>query len=135
LHTAHPRSAAEFYVQHLGFEAIVDLEWFVCLQHPDHSSLELALVQKDHEAVPESYRGESTANVGLAFFVEDVDAEAARLTAAGVQVLLPAHTEPWGQRRFQLRGPGGAVVEVLQVVEPDPQWMTANVPGSGGSEA
>lgn len=34
--------------------------------------------------------------------------------------------EPWGQYRFQLAGPQGLFVEVLQRVPPDPQWLRDN---------
>ncbi|WP_162907582.1 hypothetical protein [Allorhizocola rhizosphaerae] len=35
-------------------------------------------------------------------------------------------TEPWGRRRFQVAGPDGVFVEVLESVTPDPQWLAAN---------
>ncbi|MFP3713504.1 hypothetical protein [Puerhibacterium sp. TATVAM-FAB25] len=34
-------------------------------------------------------------------------------------------TEPWGQRRFQVAGPAGLVVELVQQVAPDPEWSAA----------
>lgn len=39
---------------------------------------------------------------------------------------MPLVTEPWGQRRFQVLGPDGLRVEVLQSVAPDPQWLADN---------
>ena len=33
--------------------------------------------------------------------------------------------EPWGQRRVQLAGPGGPVIELVQPVEPDREWVAA----------
>jgi hypothetical protein len=38
-------------------------------------------------------------------------------------IVLPLVTEPWGQRRFQVTGPDGLVVEVLQPVDPSPEWL------------
>ena len=55
-----------------------------------------------------------------------MDAELARLHTAGVEVVMPLVTEPWGQRRFQLAGPDGLLIEVLQLVPPDPQWLADN---------
>ena len=57
---------------------------------------------------------------------EDVEAEERRLRAAGQKVVLPLAREPWGQYRFQLAGPQGLFVEVLQRVPPDPQWLRDN---------
>lgn len=46
-------------------------------------------------------------NICLAFTVEDVDAEYARLTAAGVSVIEPPETRPWGMRNMSFADPDG----------------------------
>jgi uncharacterized glyoxalase superfamily protein PhnB len=61
----------------------------------------------------------------LALLVEDVDSAHEQMRAGGVPVLMPLTAEPWGQRRFQVAGPAGLVVELLQTVAPDPEWMAA----------
>ena len=61
----------------------------------------------------------------LALVVDDVDRHYERLMAGEVQVLKPLVTEPWGQRRVQPAGPDGLVIELVQPVEPDPEWMAA----------
>jgi hypothetical protein len=45
--------------------------------------------------------------------------------AKGASILKPLVTEPWGQRRVQVAGPDGLVIELVQPVEPDPDWMAA----------
>jgi uncharacterized glyoxalase superfamily protein PhnB len=49
--------------------------------------------------------------------VDGVDAEERRLRRAGLEIVLPLVTEPWGQRRFQVAAPDGVVVEVVQMAE------------------
>jgi uncharacterized glyoxalase superfamily protein PhnB len=83
----------------------------------------LDFVQRDHESWPEATRGKAIAGTLLAFQVADVDGEFERLRPAGLEVVLPLVTEPWGQRRFQVAGPDGLLVELLQTVPPDPQWL------------
>ncbi|QKE84829.1 VOC family protein [Arthrobacter sp. NEB 688] len=46
--------------------------------------------------------------------VDDVDAAWAEVLAAGVEVVHPLVTEPWGVRRFFVRAPGGVVVNIAQ---------------------
>ncbi|MFY0536280.1 VOC family protein [Nannocystis pusilla] len=75
--------------------------------------------------------GKPVAGSLLAFLVADVDAEHERLSRAGLEIVLPLVTEPWGQRRFQVAAPDGLFVEVLQSVAPDPAWLAAN--GLGAS--
>lgn len=118
-----PRAAADFYVEHLGFKVMADIGWFVSAQHPDHPTLDLAFVRRGHGSLPEPHREDRPSGVGLAFLCEDADAEEARLRAAGLEFVLGLRSEPWGQRRFQVAGPDGVVVEVLQLVDPDPEWM------------
>ena len=48
----------------------------------------------------------------VAFFCEDVDAEHARLAAAGVRVLAPPTDRPWGERTLHVADPDGNVVEL-----------------------
>lgn len=50
----------------------------------------------------------------VAFFVEDVDADHARLQAAGVAVLAPPTDRPWGERTLHVVDPDGNVVELTR---------------------
>ena len=53
----------------------------------------------------------------VAFLVEDVDAEAARLRAAGAQILAGPTDRPWGHRTLHLLDLDGFVVELAQEIE------------------
>jgi catechol 2,3-dioxygenase-like lactoylglutathione lyase family enzyme len=123
-----PTAAGQWFEQHLGFAVLVDLGWYVSTQHPDHPEVRIDFVRSDHETWPAPASG--VAGAMLALVVADVDAEHERLAAAGVRVLKPLVTEPWGQRRVQVAGPDGLVVELVQPVDPDPAWMAAQ--GLGG---
>jgi lactoylglutathione lyase len=50
----------------------------------------------------------------IALFVEDVDAEHARLRAAGVAVLAPPTDRPWGERTLHVADADGNVVELTR---------------------
>ena len=54
----------------------------------------------------------------VAFFVEDVDAEYARLRAAGVPVLASPTDRPWGGRTLHVADPDGNVVELTRAKQP-----------------
>jgi uncharacterized glyoxalase superfamily protein PhnB len=121
-----PARAAAWFAEHFGFTVNIDLGWYVNTQHPGHPQYSLDFVREDHESWPERMRGREVTGALLAFLVEDVDAEFERLSGAGVEVVMDLVTEPWGQRRFQLAGPDGLLIEVLQAVAPDPEWLKAN---------
>lgn len=120
---AEPSAAGTWFATHLGFEVLVDLGWYVSTRPAGHDGLRVDLVARDHDtwvAPVDGVRGAM-----LALVVTDVDALADRLVAGGVDVLRPLVTEPWGQRRVQVAGPDGLVVELVQPVDPDPEWMAA----------
>ncbi|MGN9914699.1 VOC family protein [Phytohabitans sp. LJ34] len=118
-----PAASAAWFTEHFGFTVGIDLGWYVNTQHADHPNVSLDFVQRDHQSWPQASRGRNVVGTLLAFLVADVDAEFARLDAAGMEVVMPLVTEPWGQRRFQVAGPDGLLVEVLRMVAPDPQWL------------
>lgn len=119
----NPAASAAWFAEHFGFEVGIDLGWYVNTRHADHQNVSLDFVRRDHESWPEVTRGKNIAGTLLAFLVADVDAEFERLSSAGLAVVMPLVTEKWGQRRFQVAGPDGLLVEVLQMVAPDPQWL------------
>lgn len=121
--SAEPTAAGAWFAEHLGFQVSVDLGWYVSAQHADNEWLSVDFVQHDHETWLEPASGVRGAM--LAFVVPDVDAQHDRLTSRGVPILKPLVTEPWGQRRVQVAGPDGLVIELVQPVDPDPDWMAA----------
>ena len=118
-----PVASAKFYTEHFGFTAVAQLPWFVSLQHPEHDKLNLDLLKKNHEAAGPHLQSQTTSGVMLALVVNDLDLEAGRLLQEGLTFLMPPTAEPWGQKRLQLLGPDGVVVELLQFVAPDPDWL------------
>jgi lactoylglutathione lyase len=73
----------------------------------------------DRARLPELIGREATAGgpAGeVVFLVEDADAEAARLRAAGVTILSGPADRPWGHRTVHLLDPDGFVVELAQEI-------------------
>ena len=56
----------------------------------------------------------------VVFLVGDVDAEAARLAAAGATILAGPVDRPWGHRTLHLEDPDGFVVELAQEIPRQP---------------
>ncbi|HEX2039220.1 MAG TPA: VOC family protein [Acidimicrobiales bacterium] len=59
-------------------------------------------------------------NVALWLQVRDVDATHEELAAAGVDVLRPPATEPWGLREMWVADPDGVRIAVVEVPEDHP---------------
>jgi lactoylglutathione lyase len=69
------------------------------------------------EAVPELVgRTSQGSGAEVLFLVEDVDAEADRLRAAGVPILSGPVDRPWGHRTVHVEDPDGHVVELAREI-------------------
>ncbi|WP_029030678.1 VOC family protein [Salinarimonas rosea] len=112
---------ARFWIAHFDFAAAFEADWYVHLQSTRDPSIALAILQGDHETIPESGRGRA-AGVLLNIEVEDVDAVHARLTRAGLPMLLPLRDEPFGQRHFITSDPNGVLIDVITPIPPSDEF-------------
>jgi catechol 2,3-dioxygenase-like lactoylglutathione lyase family enzyme len=58
----------------------------------------------------------------LGFVVEDAAAEEQRLRDAGVVIVKPITDEVYGQRHFYCADPDGTLIDVIEMIPPDPEW-------------
>lgn len=104
----------DFYVKHLGFQAVWEGEWYIHLQNGD---IEVGLLQPNHPTQPaifhQTYPGHG---MWISFEVDNVDAEYERLRAEGIAMDLELKDEPWGQRHFCFRDPNGVAIDILQKI-------------------
>ena len=127
--TDRPAEVAAFYQQHFDLQITIDLGWFVTLRRGE-ADWELAVCKRGHATVPAAVSAAPESTNVFGFIVEDVDKVAAALTEAGVTLETEPVTEVFGQRHFFVRDPEGTWLDVIQLVEPDPEWLAANMPAS-----
>lgn len=110
------RASAEFLQRHFSFVQEMDYEGVASLTRPD-AGFNLIFLQTGLSTFkPERIAGSAGQGL-LVVFVEEIDAEYARLQAEGVPVVTPIETEPWGERYFQVSDPNGVIVQLVQWVE------------------
>lgn len=108
----------KFYCDHFSFTKAFESDWYVHLQSTQDEKVNLAILQGDHETVPQAARGKISGLL-LNFEVEDVDAEYARLQEAKLPILLSIRDEAFGQRHFMTKDPNGVLIDVIKVIPPD----------------
>ncbi len=121
IQTRDVTGTTDFYRRHFGFKALFESDWYVHLQNEHDEAMNLAILQYDHETIPEEGRGE-TRGLILNFEVEDVDAEDARLRAAGVVVVKSLCDEDFGQRHAIYRDPNGVLLDVIKPIPPTEEY-------------
>lgn len=106
-----------FYVDNFRFKVAFDADWYCHLQSCEDPNVNIAILQGDHDTIPEAGRG-TVSGLILNFEVEDVDAEHARLDAAGLPMLKPLTDEAFGQRHFITCDPNGVLIDVITPIPP-----------------
>jgi uncharacterized glyoxalase superfamily protein PhnB len=122
LNVADVAASAAWAKEHLGFTEDMAADGFVSLSHPQAGFNLIYLATGLPSFKPASAAGPADGLL-VVFTVDDIDTEYARLRDAGVTIVTPIETEPWGERYFQMTDPNGVVYQLVQWVEPtDPQY-------------
>lgn len=112
----------EFYTTYFGYSLTFETEWYVSLVNEETGN-ELAVLDKNHETVPESYR-KNVQGLILNIEVENVDALYQKLI---IELNLPLHLdirdEAFGQRHFITSDPNGVLVDIITVIPPDESFQ------------
>ena len=107
-----PAASAAFLVEHLGFTQDMAADGFASLSRSD-AGVAVVFLRRGIEVLPEDQREVLAAGLILAFTVEDLEGELARLESEGVVITMPMVVEEWGERAFQVRDPNGVVLQLV----------------------
>jgi predicted enzyme related to lactoylglutathione lyase len=105
-------ASSSFLVEHFGFQVAMAADGFASLTRPD-AGMNVVYLRRGLETLPADQRDEHVAGLILAFVVEDLEGELARIRAEGVAVTMPLTEEEWGERAFQVRDPNGVIVQLV----------------------
>jgi catechol 2,3-dioxygenase-like lactoylglutathione lyase family enzyme len=125
--TGDVAATVAFWRGHFGFQPLYEADWYVHLQSRADPGVNLAILRHDHPTVPAAARAQ-VAGLILNFEVADVDAEHARLTAAGLPVLSPLRDEDFGQRHFITADPNGVLIDIITPIPPSPDEAALYAP-------
>jgi catechol 2,3-dioxygenase-like lactoylglutathione lyase family enzyme len=120
--TADVAGTAAFWQAHFGFVPLFSADWYVHLQLESDPSVTLAVLDGQHNTIPEVGRGR-VSGLLLNFEVEDPDAVHDRLQAAGLPILLPLRDEAFGQRHFITSDPNGVLIDIIKPIPPSGEFV------------
>ena len=120
--TGDVAATAAFYVEHLDLRPLFTSDWYVHLQSVHDASVNLAVLDGDHETIPERGRGRASGLL-LNLEVEDVDAVHDRFVAAGLPILRSLRDEAFGQRHFITADPNGVLIDVITPIPPTGEFV------------
>lgn len=105
-------ASSRFLQQHFGFREEMAADGFASLARDD-VGMNVVFLRRGLATLPEDQRETHAAGLILAFVVDDLEGELARLEAEGVAVTMPLTPEEWGERAFQVRDPNGVIVQLV----------------------
>ncbi len=106
-----PASCA-FLTEHFGFRTEIAADGFASLTRDD-AGMNVIFLRTGLPTLPADQRDDHAAGLILAFTVDDLEGELARLQAEGVAITMPLTDEEWGERAFQVRDPNGVVIQLV----------------------
>ncbi len=99
-----------FYVTLFNMTINFDSDWFIHLT-ANNSSLEIGLIDNNHEIVPEGAKG-SSAGFYITIVVKDVEEILAIAEQLDVPIVAAPHDTFYGQRRMLLKDPDSNIIDV-----------------------
>lgn len=105
-------ASSTFLIEHFGFHEAMAADGFAALERDD-IGMHVVFLRRGLATLPDDQRDDHATGLILAFEVEDLEGELARLLAEGVAITMPLTEEEWGERAFQVRDPNGVIIELL----------------------
>ncbi|GES32788.1 VOC family protein [Streptomyces angustmyceticus] len=105
-------ASSAFLTGHFGFREEAAADGFASLTRED-AGMNVVYLRRGLASLPDDQREDHADGVILAFVVDDLEAELARLAAEGVVITMPLREEPWGERAFQVTDPNGVIVQLV----------------------
>jgi catechol 2,3-dioxygenase-like lactoylglutathione lyase family enzyme len=105
-------ASSAFLTRHFGFREQMSADGFASLTRDD-AGMNVVFLRRGLPSLPANQRDEPAAGLIIAFVVDDLEGELARLRAEGVTITMPLTVEQWGERAFQVRDPNGVIVQLV----------------------
>jgi len=105
-------ASSAFLTEHFGFREAMAADGFASLTRED-AGMNVIFLRRGLDTLPADQRDEHAAGLILAFVVEDLEGELARLQAEDVTITMALTEEEWGERAFQVRDPNGVIVQLV----------------------
>jgi uncharacterized glyoxalase superfamily protein PhnB len=105
-------ASSAFLIDHFGFRQMMAADGFASLARED-TAMYVVFLRRGLEILPEDQRDKHATGLILAFTVDDLEGELARLQSEGVPITMPLTVEDWGERAFQVTDPNGVLIQLM----------------------
>lgn len=120
--TGDVAGTAAFYCAHFRFTPLFTSDWYVHLQSKEDENVTLAILDGNHETIPDIARGK-VSGLLLNFEVEDVDSVYEACRIGGLPILKEICDEDFGQRHFIAADPNGVLIDIIKPILPSADYV------------
>lgn len=96
----------EFYINFLGLALVMDMKWILTFASDSNPTAQVSIVQSDHS-------DNTNKDITLSIEVSDIDELYEKAKALNYEIKYPITNEPWGVRRFAVKDPNGAIINIM----------------------
>ncbi len=100
-------NSKQFYINFLEMDLVMDMEWILTFASRDNPNSQISILQYDKK------RNLDNTLTFLSIEVSDVDKLYDRAIKQNIEIVYPITDEPWGIRRFFVKDPNGATINLL----------------------
>lgn len=105
-------ASSDFLTRHFGFREVMAADGFASLTRDD-AGMNVIFLRRGLATLPADQRDDHAQGLILAFVVDDLEGELARLRREEVTITMPLTVEEWGERAFQVRDPNGVIIQLV----------------------
>ena len=97
----------KFYMDFLGMELVMDMKWILTFASKENPNAQISILQFDKKGTLDN----SATFVSIE--VSDIDKLYKRAKKMNCEIVYPITDESWGVRRFFVKEPNGATINLL----------------------
>lgn len=105
----------DFYISLFDFKVNFDSDWYVHLVCSENEALELGIMDKNYDLVPESFNGQPS-GLYVTFVIDDVNTVFEKAKNLGYEIVQTPEPTFYGQNRMLLKDPDGLLVDVSSLL-------------------
>ncbi len=110
IYSNDPEKSKSFYVDFLEMELVMDMGWILTFASATSPTAQISVLKYDKKGEPDN------STVFLSMEVSDVDSLYEKAKKQNHEIVYPITNEPWGVRRFFVKEPNGATINLLMHV-------------------
>ena len=100
-------NSKQFYTNFLEMDLVMDMEWILTFASKENPTSQISIIQFDKQG-----KLDNTATF-LSIEVSDIDKLYESAKKQNIEIVYPITEEPWGVKRFFVKEPNGATINLL----------------------